>query len=129
MHEDRTFRGHGFNLLEILLYWKNSGIILPHPSSEKVAASAANVKKNRLFLLTPGIHFCIFTAPERKFSTLSVIPTEAGTQIFNIGKNILDSGASPGPDPGFTGVTTFYEIIRRKDEKSETMVDRVFCYS
>jgi hypothetical protein len=26
---------------------------------------------------------------------------------------ILDTGACPGPDPGFTGETTFYETIIR----------------
>jgi|APFre7841882724_1041349.scaffolds.fasta_scaffold940428_1 hypothetical protein len=43
-----------------------------------------------------------------------VIPAEAGFQdpVFSKVMNTLDSGACPGPDPGFTGATTFYEIIR-----------------
>jgi hypothetical protein len=34
-----------------------------------------------------------------------------GIQSFQIVINYLDSGACPGLDPGFTGVTTFYKII------------------
>jgi len=41
----------------------------------------------------------------------SVIPAKAGIQYFQRLINTLDSGACPGPDPGFTGVTTFYGII------------------
>jgi hypothetical protein len=40
-----------------------------------------------------------------------VIPAEAGIQYFQRLLNTLDSGACPGPNPGFTGVTTFYETI------------------
>ena len=40
-----------------------------------------------------------------------VIPAEAGIQYFQLLINDLDSGACPGPDPGFTGVTIFYETI------------------
>jgi hypothetical protein len=34
-----------------------------------------------------------------------VIPAEAGIQDSQGDMDILDSGACPGPDPGFTGVT------------------------
>jgi hypothetical protein len=34
-----------------------------------------------------------------------VIPAEAGIQDSQGDVDILDSGACPGPDPGFTGVT------------------------
>jgi len=42
----------------------------------------------------------------------SVIPAKAGIQSFQKLINTLDSGACPGPDPGFTGVTTYYEAVR-----------------
>ena len=42
----------------------------------------------------------------------SVIPAKAGIQSFQVVINSLDSGACPGPDPGFTGVTTFYETFK-----------------
>ena len=44
---------------------------------------------------------------------LFVIPAEAGIQdpVFSKVMNTLDSGACPGPDPGFTGGTTFYEVV------------------
>jgi hypothetical protein len=31
---------------------------------------------------------------------------------FQIAADSLNSGACPGPDPGSTGVTTFYKIIK-----------------
>jgi len=40
-----------------------------------------------------------------------IIPAKAGIQCFRMVTNDLDSGACPGPDPGFTGVTIFYETI------------------
>jgi len=40
-----------------------------------------------------------------------VIPVKTGIQVFQLVTNHLDSGACPGPDPGFTGVTTFYRGI------------------
>ena len=41
-----------------------------------------------------------------------VIPVKTGIQVFQLVTNHLDSGACPGPDPGFTGVTTFYEAVK-----------------
>jgi len=40
-----------------------------------------------------------------------VIPAEAGMTYSQTVTNTLDSGACPGFDPGFTGVTIFYEAI------------------
>jgi len=40
-----------------------------------------------------------------------VIPAKAGIQSIKVLIKVLDSGACPGPDPGFTGVTTFYEFV------------------
>jgi hypothetical protein len=40
-----------------------------------------------------------------------VIPAKAGILSFQIVINCLDSGACPGPDPGFTGVSTFYKTM------------------
>jgi len=34
-----------------------------------------------------------------------VIPAKAGIQNLQGDMDLLDSGACPGPDPGFTGVT------------------------
>jgi len=48
---------------------------------------------------------------------LCVIPAKAGIQSFQRIIKALDSGARPGPDPGFTGVTAFYEIINFYDGK------------
>jgi len=53
-------------------------------------------------------HDDLVKSPEIKFS---VIPAKSGIQYFQRLINTLDSGACPGPDPGFTGVTTFYETI------------------
>jgi hypothetical protein len=41
----------------------------------------------------------------------SVIPAKAGIQYFQNLIYTLDSGACPGPDPGFIGVTTCHETI------------------
>ncbi len=46
----------------------------------------------------------------RKCSRI-VIPVKTGIQKFQRVTKTLDTGACPGPDPGFTGVTTFYEFI------------------
>jgi hypothetical protein len=40
-----------------------------------------------------------------------VIPAKAGIQKKQAVKNLLDPGACPGPYPGFSGVTTFYEAV------------------
>jgi len=53
--------------------------------------------------------FAVF-AKTRK-APLFVIPAKAGIQCFQIITNSLDPGACPGPEPGFTGVTTFYGLI------------------
>jgi hypothetical protein len=42
---------------------------------------------------------------------ISVIPAKAGILFFQILTNFLGSGASPGPDPGSTGVTPFTEHL------------------
>ena len=44
-------------------------------------------------------------------SLFFVIPVKTGIQVFQLVTDHLDSGACPGPDPGFTGVTTFYRGI------------------
>jgi len=36
---------------------------------------------------------------------------ESRNPVFLTGYNLLDPGAYPGPDPGFTWVTTFCELI------------------
>jgi hypothetical protein len=41
----------------------------------------------------------------------SVIPANPGIQYLQVVSNYLDSGACPGHDPGFSGVTTFFETI------------------
>jgi hypothetical protein len=42
----------------------------------------------------------------------SVIPAKAGIKLLQAGANSLDSGACPGHDPGFAGVTSFCEAIK-----------------
>jgi hypothetical protein len=37
--------------------------------------------------------------------TICVIPVKTGIQVIQEVTERLDSGACPGPDPGFTGVT------------------------
>jgi hypothetical protein len=42
----------------------------------------------------------------------AVIPAKAGIQYLRAVAKHLDSGACPGHDPGFAGVTTFYEAFK-----------------
>ena len=50
-----------------------------------------------------------------------VLPAKAGIQILQTVKKTLDTGACPGQDPGFTGVTTFDDLVSFKSLNIDTL--------